>query len=165
MKKTDAFPLLVLMLLLMFMLSPCWGAEVGEPLPDFSIQTFDGKTLTRASFAGKPLLLVFWNTWCSECMRELPEIKRLVKKSASRKLVVLAINTALNDSESKARAYWKKNDYPFPSGFDHTFELGHLFKVHGVPTVFLVDSSGIVRYKQSLLPRDIEERIKRLTLQ
>ena len=164
MEKNPGTPMIVLLLLL-FTLSPCLGTEVGEPLPEFSILTFDGKTLTRSSFEGKPLLLVFWNTWCSDCMRELPEISRLVNKSTSRKLAVLAINTAFNDSESKARAYWKKNDYSFPSGFDHTFELGQLFRVRGVPTVFLVDSGGIVRYKQSQLPGDIDERIKRLTLQ
>ena len=159
MKKNAIISLLVL-LMLMSTLSPGWGAEVGEPLPDFSVQTFDGKSLSRAGFAGKPLLLVFWNTWCSDCMRELPEINRLVAKFAPGRVAVLAINTALNDSESKARAYWKKSAYLFPTGFDHSFETGTAFKVRGVPTVFLVDSKGVVRYKQSLLPKDMEERIK-----
>jgi thiol-disulfide isomerase/thioredoxin len=150
------------LLSLVFMLPTAWSTEVGEPLPDFSVQTFDGKSLSRAGFAGKPLLLVFWNTWCSDCMRELPEINRLAEKFAPRKVAVLAINTALNDTESKARAYWKKSAYSFPSGFDQTFELGRLFRVRGVPTVFLVDSRGVIRYKQSLLPKDMEERIKQL---
>ncbi|MBC8017632.1 MAG: TlpA family protein disulfide reductase [Verrucomicrobia bacterium] len=161
MKKNGMIPLLAL-LLLMFTLSPAWSAEPGESLPDFTVRTFDGKSLSRTSFAGKPLLLVFWNTWCSDCMRELPEINRLVARFAPGRLAVLAINTALNDSESKARAYWKKSAYLFPSGFDQSFELGQLFRVRGVPTVFLVDSRGIVRYKQSQFPRDMEERIKQL---
>lgn len=152
----------LLVLILLFTFSPARGAEVGEPLPDFSIQTFDGPTLTRTDFAGKPLLLVFWNTWCSDCMRELPEINRLAIMYAQQGLAVLAINTALNDSESKARAYWKKSAFRFPSGFDHSFELGRLFEVRGVPTVFLVDSRGIVRYKHSLPPGDMEKRLKML---
>jgi len=164
MKKNALIPLQVL-LLLMFALSPGWGAEVGEPLPDFGVQTFDGKSLSRASFAGKPLLLVFWNTWCSDCLRELPEINRLAGKFGPRGLEVLAVNTGLNDTESKARAYWKKYGYKFPTGFDHSFEIGTAFRVRGVPTVLLVDAKGVVRYKQSLLPKDMEERIKQLTLQ
>ena len=162
MKKNAIVPLLVL-LMLMFTLSPGWAIEVGEPLPDFSVQTFDGKSLTRASFAGKPLLLVFWNTWCPDCMRELPEINRLAEKFGLKGLEVLGVNTGLNDSESKARAYWKKSAYLFPTGFDHSFEIGTAFRVRGVPTVFLVDSKGVVRYKQSLLPKDMEERIRQLT--
>ena len=162
MKKNAIIPLMVL-LLLMFTLSPGWGAEVGEPMPDFSVQTFDGKSLTRANFAGKPLLLVFWNTWCPDCMRDLPEINRLAQKFVPQGLAVLAVNTGLNDTESKARAYWKKSAYLFPTGFDHSFEIGTAFRVRGVPTVFLVDSKGIVRYKNPQPPKDMEARFRLLT--
>ncbi len=155
-------PLLVL-LSLIFALSPAWGAEVGEQLPDFRIQTFDGKSLSRAGFAGKPLLLVFWNTWCSDCMRELPEINRLAQEFVPRGLAVLAVNTGLNDTESKARKYWKKYGYGFPTGFDHSFAIGTAFRVRGVPTVFLVDSKGIVRYKNPQPPKNMEARFKLLT--
>lgn len=161
MKKSAMISLLVLLSLIL-LVSPGWGAEVGDPLPDFRVQTFDGNSLSRAAFTGKPLLLVFWNTWCDNCMRELPEINRLARKFASRGLAVLAINTGFNDTESKARAYWKRSAYSFSSGYDHTFELGSLFRVRGVPTVFLVDSRGIIRYKQSMLPKDMEERIGNL---
>jgi len=141
---------------------PVWAVEVGEPMPDFAIQTFDGTGLSRATLAGKPLMLVFWNTWCPDCMRDLPKINRIAEELGPRGLTVLAVNTGLNDSESKARAYWKKLEYVFPTGFDHSFEIGTAFRVRGVPTVFLVDSKGVVRYKQSLLPKDMEERIKQV---
>ena len=163
MNKKSIFTMLVI-LFLTFAHGVAWCAEVGETLPDFIVQTFDGKGLTRADFAGKPFMLVFWNTWCSDCMRELPQINRLSREFGQQGLKVLAVNTALNDNEGKARAYWKKNAFQFPSGYDRSFELGSLFKVRGVPTLFLVDSRGIVRFKQSLLPRDIDERIKQLTL-
>ena len=151
------------LLFLLAMNCPVRGAEVGEPLPDFSVQTFDGKSFTRAGFAGKPLLLVFWNTWCVECQRDLPEINRLAREFGPRGLQILAINTGLNDTESKARNYWKKYGYGFPTGFDHNFEIGQAFKVRGVPTVFLVDAKGIVRYKHPLPPKDMEALFKQLT--
>ena len=139
-----------------------WAVEVGEPAPDFTIRTFDNTSLSRTALAGKPLMLVFWNTWCPDCMKELPEINRIVEKLGRGELTVLAVNTGLNDSESKARAYWKKYGYVFPVGFDHSFEIGQAFRVIGVPTVFLIDSKGIVRYKNPLVPGNIEERIKKL---
>ena len=145
-------------------IAPVWAVEVGEPLPDFAIQTFDNLKLSRTALAGKPLMLIFWNTWCPDCMRELPKINRIAAKLGPRGLTVLAVNTGLNDSESKARAYWKKYGYVFPVGFDHSFEIGQAFRVRGVPTVFLVDSKGIVRYKNSLIPDNLEERLKQLTL-
>jgi peroxiredoxin len=149
--------------LLTVMASPAWSAEVGDPMPDFAVQTFDGKLVSRATFAGKPLLLVFWNTWCDDCLRDLPVIDRMARRFAPEGLAVLSINTALNDSEVKARAYWKKYGYVFPTGFDHSFEIGQAFKVRGVPTVFLIDSKGIVRYKSPQPPKDMEARFKQLT--
>ena len=142
--------------------SSVWGVEVGEPVPDFAVQTFDGNNLSRSTLAGRPMMLVFWNTWCPECKDELPKINRLAERIGPKGVAILAINTGLNDSESKARAYWKMYGYVFPVGFDHSFEIGRAFRLIGVPTLFLVDSKGIVRYKNPLLPDDIEERIKKL---
>ena len=147
----------------MVMVSTSWSVEVGDPLPDFAIQTFDGNNSSRATLEGKPALIIFWNTWCPVCMRELPEINRLAEEFGPRGLAVLAINTAINDSERKARVFWTKYGYVFPVGFDHDFEVGTAFKVRGVPTVFLVDVKGVVRYKQPQLPSDMEERFKQLT--
>jgi peroxiredoxin len=154
----------VVMWFLMAAVSPGWGVEVGEPVPDFSIETFDGTNLSRATLAGKPMLFIFWNTWCPTCKKELPKINRLAERFGPKEVAVLAINTGLNDNGSKARAYWKKYGYGFPVGFDHSFKIGQAFKVRGVPTVFLVDAKGIVRYKSPQFPDDIEERLKKLAL-
>jgi peroxiredoxin len=143
--------------------SPGWSVEVGEPLPDFGVQTFAGETLSRASLAGKPALIIFWNTWCPTCVRELPQVSRIAGQFPPKELTVLAINTGFNDSEGKARTYWKKRGYLFPVGFDHSFEIGQHFGVIGVPTVFLVDAKGIVRYKNSSLPGSMEERVRELS--
>jgi peroxiredoxin len=149
--------------LLLILAAPGWSVEVGDHMPDFSIQTFDGRNLTRATLDGKPVLLVFWNTWCPNCLRELPKINRLAEKFDPQRLTVIAINTAFNDTEKKARAYWHKSEYVFPCGFDHTFEMGQAFAVRGVPTLFLVDDRGIIRFKQVVLPEDVETRIEQLS--
>jgi len=129
-------------------------------MPEFSIRAFDGGEMSRSALEGNPLLLIFWNTWCANCQRELPEIDRLGKQFGPRGLRLLAVNTGYNDSEDKARAYWKKHGHAFPTTFDRYFEVGQAFGVRGVPTIFLVDTRGIVRYKHSSLPQDMEEFLK-----
>lgn len=148
--------------LFLAVVSSGWALEIGETLPEFTIETLDGGNLSRAALAGKPALLVFWNTWCPDCMRELPVIDRLARQFVPRGLAVLAINTAINDSERRARAYWDKSAYIFPSGFDDGFDVGQAFAVRGVPTIFLVDPGGVVTYKQAKIPADIEERLSKL---
>jgi thiol-disulfide isomerase/thioredoxin len=147
---------------LMVTVSPVWGVEVGEPVPDFSIRTFEGNYLTRTMLAGRPLLLVFWNTWCPDCMRELPKINRIAARFGPKEVAMLAINTGLNDSESKARAYWTKHGYALPAGFDHAFKVVQAFRVVGVPTIILVDFKGVVQYNNPQLPDDIEKRLREL---
>ncbi len=153
--------LLVSWLLLLFA-APAGSVEVGDLLPDFSTRTLEGYPVSTADLLGSPVLLVFWNTWCANCRRELPEIDRVAAAYGPRGLKLLAINTGYNDSEEKARAYWKKFAHVFPSGFDHRFEIGQNFGIRGVPTVYLIDGKGIVRYKQAVVPRDMEEQFQQL---
>jgi len=135
---------------------------VGDRLPDFSIRTFAGNEVTRAELQGKPALLVFWNTWCGICLRELPEIDRLAQKFGPLGLIVLAVNSGYNDAETKARAYWKKYAFEFSSGYDHHFEFGQAIGLMGVPTIFLVDSKGVIRYKHSTTPPNMDDHFSRL---
>ncbi len=154
---------LVVLVCLAAATSTAWGLEVGDPIPDFVLPTFDGGTVSRASLEGRVSLVIFWNTWCPNCMRELPELARSYAKLGPEGLVVLAVNTALNDSETRARAYWEKQGYSFPAGFDRTFDVGQSFGLFGVPTVILVDPKGVVRYKQARLPDDLELQFANLT--
>jgi peroxiredoxin len=142
--------------------SPGWSLEVGATLPEFAVKSLAGDTISRESLAGKPALLVFWNTWCPICKQELPLINRMAQKYASQGVAVLAINTGLNDSEVKTRAFWKKSGYLFPTGFDGSFAIGEAFGVRGVPTVLLVDARGVVRYQSPLFPENMDERIRQL---
>jgi peroxiredoxin len=147
---------------LMLAAAPAHAVEVGEQVPDFAIRTFDGNSLSRTMMAGRPMLLVFWNTWCPDCMRELPKINRIAVRFSPREVAMLAINTGLNDSENKARAYWTKHGYALPAGFDHAFKIVQAFRVVGVPTIILVDFKGVVQYNNPQLPDDIEKRLREL---
>lgn len=141
---------------------PAISVEIGQPMPDFAFESFDGAGYSRETLEGKPLLLVFWNTWCPNCRHELPLINRLAEEYGPRGLTVLAVNTAINDTESKAMSYWESSGYVFPSTFDRRFELRQAFGVLGVPTIFLIDSKGIIRYKQAKVPDDMDQQFKSL---
>lgn len=129
--------------------------EIGDPAPDFRLRTFSGQQISSSTLSGKPLLLVFWNTWCVNCQRELVELERLEKTFGPQRLNILAINTGINDSERKARDYIHQHAYSFAAGFDQDFAIGQAYQVRGVPTVCLIDSGGIVRYRQASLPDDL----------
>lgn len=134
------------------------AGEIGAPAPDFTLRTFAGQQLSRAALAGKPLLLVFWNTWCVNCQRELGELEGLAN-SYGETLTILAVNTGINDSEPKARAYLQQQGYSFAAGFDHDFTIGQAYRVRGVPTVCLIDAAGMLRYQHAEVPADLAQRL------
>ena len=133
--------------------------EIGAPAPDFTLRTFAGQQLSTATLAGKPLLLVFWNTWCVNCQRELVELERLTKTYGAQELTILAVNTGINDSEKKARDYLQQRGYSFAAGFDHNFSISQAYQVRGVPTVCLIDAAGVLRYQQAGLPADLAKQL------
>ncbi|BCR04720.1 hypothetical protein DESUT3_17890 [Desulfuromonas versatilis] len=156
--------MLILFLLTVFGLAtPPRGVQGNDDLlPEFSLLTLEGERITRADLLGHPLLLVFWTTWCPNCERELPNIKKAAAELGPKGLKILAINAGVNDSVERARAYREKHDIAYPLAFDHEFEVSAAVGIWGVPTVLLVDVDGVVRYRQPLLPKDMEQWLARL---
>lgn len=136
---------------------PAAGAAVGELAPPFALTTLEGKRVTLAELRGEgPVLLYFWATWCWKCKRELPALNRVAAELGPRGLVVLGINVGVNDSPARVRAYRDRHGIAFPLAFDRGGRVSRSFGVWGVPTFMLVDREGVVRFRRSLLPEDLE---------
>jgi len=57
------------------------GTLVGDKVPDFTVESLDGKTFNILEYRGKkPVYLIFWATWCPICKKELPTFKAMYKK-------------------------------------------------------------------------------------
>jgi len=122
--------------------------EVGETLPpDFALGVdLAGKPVTAGKFAGKPVLIVFWATWCSDCARELPVAEALHKRWGER-AVVLGISTDASSRDLKK--YLRKNADKLTFAVSHDRSgIARSFGVREIPTNLLVDASGVVRWKR-----------------
>ena len=73
--------------------SPAAGYETGERCPSASLALLSGGTVDPAA-GGAVTLINFWGTWCSPCMRELPDFDRIASEYAGR-VRVIAVHTAL----------------------------------------------------------------------
>ena len=116
---------------------------VGGTAPDFTLPTADGKTVSLASFRGKPLLLVFWASWCAPCRAEIPHLKKIYEKYHAQGLELLSVSV---DSQ---KAAWEKalaeTGMPWTQASDLKglkSEVAKLYGIQGVPALWLLDSDG-----------------------
>jgi peroxiredoxin len=144
-----------------------WGsveaAFVGERAPEFALLTIDGQRATLGDYTGKrPLLLVFWATWCPVCKEEIPKLKALYATFTPRGLGFLAINVGINDSQEKATEYRERHTLPYPVAFDEGSHVTRAYRVVGTPTMIIVDRHGTIRYRGSAVPHDLDRHFSRL---
>ena len=135
------------------------ASKIGDKSPDFSATTLEGKTVSLSDYLGKkPAYLIFWATWCPNCLKEIPEINALHKKFGDR-LAILAINVGINDSAEAARNYQKKHNLQYPVVFDNGSSITSSYGVVGTPTQILIGTDGVIRYRGSKTPAtsDIEK--------
>lgn len=129
------------------------GPEIlkNKPVPEFAMNTINGKTITNKSLRGKVLLIDFWATWCGPCLKASPVMQTLHNRFSSKGLVVIGANTSERDAngeslmtKDRAETYARKHNYAytFTYGAD---EFKNACKVRGIPTMLVVDRQGIVR--------------------
>jgi len=51
--------------------------KAGTAAPDFKLQTPEGKTVKLSKYRGKTVVLDFWASWCSDCIHDLPIVKKM----------------------------------------------------------------------------------------
>ena len=119
--------------------------KIGDPVPPFSLQTLDGKTLSIASLKGKVVLLDFWATWCGPCRQAMPELKTLLQKNSGKPLVVVSVSA---DQDMKAPAeFARANGMTWVQAWDGTGKvIGGVFGVNSLPSYVVIDADGRIAY-------------------
>ena len=119
-------------------------AEVGKSAPDLKIQTVNGKgEITRASLEGKVAIVDFWATWCGPCKQSFPKLEELAKQNSGK---VQVIGISVDDKSDGVADFAKSNGATFPIGWDDGHSIANRWKVDSMPTTYILDSTGTVRF-------------------
>ncbi len=110
--------------------------KAGADAPSVAFTSIDGTKSTLHSFAqGKPLLLVFLQTACRSCQREMAFLKQL--KSDGAKINVLVAFVDMKERDFKK--YVSDNELPFVFFWDKDYSIAEQFGVSFTPSSFLLD--------------------------
>jgi len=130
--------------------APAAAASVGKVAPDFEVTTQDGSVFRLSEFLGrKPVYVVFWNTWCPYCIKKTPRYQKLQQQFGD-KIEIIAINTTWSDSPEEMRSFEEHHRIQYSTAFDSDELITDRYRVFNVPTEFIVDVNGVIRYRDGV---------------
>lgn len=118
--------------------------RAATPAPELAARDLAGASRTLADYRGKVVLLNFWASWCPPCLREMPSLERLRARMAGRPLEIVALDSA--ETADEVKAYLSRMALGFPVLLDPDGSNTRRWKVFALPTSFLLDAEGRVRY-------------------
>lgn len=125
---------------------PLRGQSPGDTAPGFTLQTLDGVPASLSDYAGRPVLINFWASWCTPCRDEMPLIITAYQAHQQAGLAVLAIDLTDQEGSTKdVRKFVTEFHVPFPVLLDKKGKVRKLYALRGVPTSVFVGADGMVR--------------------
>ena len=137
------------------------SADVQFGAPDFIVLDVDGNEIKLSSFAGKPVVLNFWGTWCGYCKAEMPDFQAMHEKYPDVQFVMVNYG----DSISTAESYVQQNGFTFSVFFDTTGNAVTAYSVTGFPSSFFINAQGelVAQARGMLSAAQLENGIKMIT--
>ncbi len=118
------------------------AADVGKPAGDFTITLLDRSTVRSADLKGKVVVVNRWATWCTPCKAEMAAFENYYRTHPDTDLKIYAVTVELEYPARKLQPLQSILSYPLATAVS-----GRNYRqLAGVPTSYVIDRSGIVRY-------------------
>jgi cytochrome c biogenesis protein CcmG/thiol:disulfide interchange protein DsbE len=118
---------------------------INKPAPAFEIPQLSepNQSFSPASMKGQVWILNVWASWCVACREEHPVLVELAKSK-----MAPIIGLDYKDKREEALAMLAKQGNPYVlSAFDSNGRVGIDYGVYGVPETYVIDKTGIIRFK------------------
>jgi len=135
------------------------GPKGSGPAPDFTLETFDGNSLTLSGLRGQVVVINFWASWCPPCREEAAYLEATWRDYIDRGVVFIGVDYA--DTDREAMAYIDEFDITYPNGPDLGTRISQAYRIQGVPETFFVARDGTLRGVKigPLAPPELEDRL------
>lgn len=113
------------------------------PAPEISGQLLDGTPVSLQAMRGRPVLVHFWATWCPICGMEQSTIDAIAEDYS-------VLSVAMDEATpEQLLAYMKDKDVDYPVLHDPDYHVARQYGVRGVPSSFIIDRTGNIRFVES----------------
>lgn len=123
-----------------------YAAEVGDTIHLPDVKLLDGRTVPASQWAGKPLVIEFWASWCPFCALQNPRLQALYEQARGTRLQMLTVS--IDKHPQDAVAYLKQRGYTFPVTMDSDALRQAFGARKGLPELYVLDGRGRVVQKE-----------------
>ena len=122
----------------------CVPSMASDLAPEFTVPT-QLDSISLQQLKGKVVYLDFWASWCKPCFTSFPWMEKMQQKYKDKGLVVLAIN--LDKDRNLSNKFLEKQTTSFTIGFDSVGSVPTAYKLQGMPSAFIIDKTGVIRFR------------------
>ncbi len=136
---------------------------VGKHGPDFVEKNETGNgTVSLHALSGKVAIVDFWATWCDPCKKSFPKLEALNAKYEAEGLQIVGVSE--DDEKTGIRAFASDLGAKFPLVWDEDKSIASKWQPKSMPTTFVLDRSGMIRFvhlgyhddEEALIEREIK---------
>ena len=140
--------------------APLYPSKAKAEAQDFTVDLLNGDTFQLSDYRGQVVLMNIWATWCAPCHDETPDFVDLYKQYRDQGLVILGVSID-EQGLSVVKPFMEKYDVNYPMVIDDGTIMDKYGPTMGIPTSYIIDKEGNLRYFAlgALTEKELEPRL------
>lgn len=134
--------LVVLLLLIRFSVPTAVTSKYLGQQIEFQGRALSGQSFDLKSHRGKVVVINFWATHCTYCLKEMPQLKKIHAELKYDDFIVIGVSS---DTRSQLQSFLSLQPQPWENIFGlDSVRLGSQYEVDTIPRTFLIDRKGVL---------------------
>jgi thiol-disulfide isomerase/thioredoxin len=140
------------------------GGGVGQMMPPITVRTLEGgRAIDLRALRGKVVLVDIWASWCAPCKEEMPMLDEIAARLKRKGVEIIAVSIDEQRSSAltflRSRPHWSLTLAHDPEG-----KVPELLQPPKMPTSYIIDGHGILRYVNTGFERADAQRMEQRLL-
>lgn len=120
--------------------------RTGDRLPRTTVSDLEGASVFLPdSLKGKVTVIHFFATWCAYCPKEVAALKSIYERYGASGMVPCSVS--VGESRERVASFGERERISYPLLLDPDSVVAKEYGVTGIPTTYVVDASGVVRFR------------------